>query len=221
MHRRMTLSVLAVSVMLTGMSCVNRSDVGAPPPIPTAESLNGGVGDGGADDESVLVRLETSKGDIDIAVHPAWAPNGSARFLELVEIGFYDDCRFFRVLPNFMAQVGISGDPNVHAKWGENTIQDDPVVESNQRGYVTFAKSGLPNSRSTQFFINFKDNSRLDSDRFSPFGRVVSGMDVALSLTSQYGETPSQPAITQNGNAYLNSQYPNLDFIKKAYVVQE
>jgi peptidyl-prolyl cis-trans isomerase A (cyclophilin A) len=216
MHRRMTLSVLAVSVMLTGMSCVKLSDVGAPP-IPTAEAIPGG----NVSDDTFLVRLETSKGNIDIEVHPAWAPNGAARFRELVEIGFYDECRFFRVLPNFMAQVGMNGDPQLHAKWSENTIKDDPVLESNLPGYVTFAKTGLPNSRSTQFFINYKDNSQLDSDRFAPFGKVVSGMDIALAINAEYRERPDQNAIRQIGNEYLKGQFPNLDFIKKAYVMQE
>lgn len=215
MHRRMTLSVLAVSVMMTGMSCVNRSDVGAPP-VPTAEALSGG-----AAEETFLVRLETSKGDIDIEVHPAWAPKGAARFRELVEIGFYDECRFFRVVPDFMVQVGMNGDPTLHAKWSENTIQDDPVLESNLPGYVTFAKTGLPNSRSTQFFINYKNNSSLDGQRFAPFGKVVAGMDVALSIESKYRELPDQNAIKAAGNEYLNSEFPDLDFIKKAYIVQK
>ena len=215
MHRRMTLSVLAVSVMLTGMSCVNRSDVGAPP-IPTAEATSGGVAD-----ETFLVRLETSKGNIDIEVHPAWAPRGAARFRELVEIGFYDECRFFRVVPNFMVQVGMNGDPSLHAKWSENTIKDDPVVQSNLPGFVTFAKTGLPNSRSTQFFINYKDNSQLDADRFAPFGKVVAGMDVALAINAKYRELPDQNAIRSAGNEYLKSEFPDLDFIKKASVVQD
>jgi cyclophilin family peptidyl-prolyl cis-trans isomerase len=211
----MTLSVLAVSVMLTGMSCVNRSDVGAPP-IPTADAGPGG----GVADETFLVRLETSKGNIDIEVHPAWAPKGAARFRELVEIGFYNECRFYRVIPDFMAQVGMNGDPALHAKWSNNTIQDDPVIESNQLGYVTFAKTGLPNSRSTQFFINYKDNSQLDSDRFAPFGMVVDGMDVALAINAKYRELPVQPTIAQQGNEYLKNEFPDLDFIQKASVVQ-
>ena len=217
MHRRMTLSVLAVSVMLTGMSCVNRSDVGTPP-IPTADAGPGGGG--GVVDETFLVRLETSAGNIDIEVHPAWAPQGAARFRELVEIGFYNECRFFRVLPNFMAQVGMNGDPALHAKWSNNTIQDDPVIESNQLAYVTFAKTGLPNSRSTQFFINYKDNSQLDSDRFAPFGKVVEGMDIALAINAKYRELPDQNAIRTAGNEYLKSEFPDLDFIQKASVVQ-
>ena len=214
MHRRMTLSVLAVSVMLTGMSCVNRSEVGAPP-IPTAEATSGGVAD-----ETFLVRLETSKGDIDIEVHPAWAPKGAARFRELVEIGFYDECRFFRVIPDFMVQVGMNGDPALHAKWSENTIDDDPVLESNLPGYVTFAKTNLPNSRSTQFFINYKNNSSLDGQRFAPFGKVVAGMDIALKINARYRELPDQNAIKAAGNEYLKSEFPDLDFIRKASVVQ-
>ncbi len=214
MHRRMTLSILAISVMLTGMSCVKRSDVGAPP-IPTADATSSGVAA-----EPFLVRLETSKGDIDIEVHPEWAPKGAERFRKLVEIGFYDECRFFRVVPNFMVQVGMNGDPALHAKWSENTIKDDPVLQSNLPGFVTFAKTGLPNSRSTQFFINYKDNSSLDADRFAPFGKVVAGMDVALSINAKYRELPDQNAIRSAGNEYLKSQFPDLDFIKKASVVQ-
>jgi len=215
MHRRMTLSVLAVSVMLTGMSCVNRSDVGAPP-VPTAEAVPGG----GVADDTFLVRLETSKGNIDIEVHPAWAPNGAARFRELVEIGFYNGCRFFRVVPDFMVQVGMNGDPALHSQWSENTIDDDPVLESNLPGYVTFAKTGLPNSRSTQFFINYGNNASLDGQRFAPFGKVVAGMDIALSIEAKYREMPDQNAIRSAGNEYLKIEFPDLDFIRKASVVQ-
>jgi cyclophilin family peptidyl-prolyl cis-trans isomerase len=217
MHRRMTLSVLAVSVMLTGMSCVNRSDVGAPPvPTATAEAVPGG----GVADDTFLVRLETSKGNIDIEVHPAWAPKGAARFLELVEIEFYNECRFFRVVPDFMVQVGMNGDPAFHTQWSENTIDDDPVLESNLPGYVTFAKTGLPNSRSTQFFINYGNNASLDGQRFAPFGKVVAGMDIALSIESKYREMPDQNAIRSAGNEYLKIEFPDLDFIRKASVVQ-
>lgn len=219
MHSRMTLSVIAVALMTTGMSCTNRSDVGAPP-VPTAEAVNGGATASGGGN-TFVVRLETSKGNIDIEVHPEWAPEGSKRFRELVEMGFYDECRFFRVVPDFMVQVGMNGDPQLHSKWADNTIQDDPVIESNQLGYVTFAKTGLPNSRSTQFFINYKDNSFLDRDRFAPFGKVVAGMDVALNIESKYREQPDQGAIRQMGNQYLQSQFPDLDFIKKASILSE
>lgn len=171
------------------------------------------------------VKLETSKGDVVIEVHPEWAPNGAGRFRELVELGFYDDCRFFRVIDGFMAQVGMNGDPALHAQWGDNNIPDDPVKQSNTRGFVTFAQTGMPNSRSTQFFISFGDNSFLDQQRFAPFGKVVEGMDVVESLYSGYGEGapngngPSQELIGKRGNEYLNSQFPMLDYIKTARIV--
>jgi len=221
MQSRMILSLFATSLMLTGMSCTNRSEISAPP-VPTAEAVSGsGSGPASADADTFVVRLETSKGNIDIEVHPEWAPRGARRFRELVETGFYDGCRFFRVLPDFMAQAGMNGDPQVHAKWADNTIPDDPVIESNQRGYVTFAKNSLPNSRSTQFFINFKDNSFLDSDGFAPFGKVVDGMEVASNIESKYREQPDQNMIRQQGNEYLKSRFPDLDFIRKASVLSE
>jgi cyclophilin family peptidyl-prolyl cis-trans isomerase len=114
----------------------------------------------------------------------------------------------------------MNGDPALHAKWSENTIDDDPVLESNLPGYVTFAKTGLPNSRSTQFFINYKNNAQLDGDRFAPFGKVVAGMDVALKMNAKYHEMPDQNTIRSAGNEYLKSEFPDLDFIKKASVVQ-
>ena len=123
------------------------------------------------------VKFETSVGDFVVEVNRDWSPNGADRFYNLVKNKFYDECRFFRVLDGFMAQVGINGNPVVQALWRDKTIKDDPVVESNKRGYVTFAKSGRPNSRSTQFYINYGDNSRLDRSGFSPFAKVVQGMD--------------------------------------------
>ena len=175
--------------------------------------------------ETYKVKLETSKGDIIIAVNRKWSPNGADHFYKLVKIGFYDDCRFFRVVKGFMAQVGMNGDPVVHKRWAEANIPDDPVVESNKRGYVSFANTGRPSSRSTQFFINYRDNSRLDGMLFSPFGKVVAGMDVADSLFSGYGERPSagggQQRISEGGNAYLNRVFPKLDYIKKATVIGE
>jgi len=127
----------------------------------------------GGEEGAYRVLLQTSNGAFVIEVHQDWAPHGAARFRELVEAGFYDDCRFFRVIRGFMAQVGINGDPAVQAEWRDKTIPDDPVVESNTRGRVTFATSG-PNSRTCQFFINFDDkNRRLDPDGFAPFGEVI------------------------------------------------
>lgn len=164
------------------------------------------------------VRLKTSKGDIVIEVHPDWAPQGAKRFRTLVESDFYDGCRFFRVLPGFMAQFGINGDPEVQKLWRDNNIPDDPRKKSNTRGMVTFAKSSLPNSRSTQVFINYGDNSRLDSDGFAPFGKVIEGMDVADRINSKHGEKPSQAKIQSEGNAYLNREFPDLDYIETATI---
>ena len=170
------------------------------------------------------VKLDTSAGPVVIDIHRDWAPQGADRFYNLVKNGFYDDARFFRVLDNFMAQVGINGDPAVQTHWKTATIQDDTVKQSNKRGFVTFAKSGAPNSRSTQIFINFKDNSNLDKIGFAPFGEVTTGMDVIDKLYSGYGEGapggkgPEQGKLQAEGNAYLNKDFPKLDYVKKATI---
>ena len=165
-------------------------------------------------------RLDTSQGVVVIDVHRDWSPLGADRFYNLVKNGFYDDCRFFRVLDGFMAQIGMNGDPAIQAVWGRTNMNDDPVKSSNKRGFVSFAKSSLPNSRSTQFFINFADNSNLDPQGFSPFGEVTTGMDVVDKLYSGYGRNnvPDQGRITAEGNAYLTKTYPKLDYIKKATI---
>jgi peptidyl-prolyl cis-trans isomerase A (cyclophilin A) len=171
------------------------------------------------------VRLDTSQGPVVIEVTRAWAPNGADRFYNLVKAGFYDDVRFFRVLSGFMAQLGINGDPSVSAVWRGATIADDPVKASNTRGMVTFATAG-PNTRTTQIFINYGDNSRLDADGFSPFGKVIEGMDVVEKLYAGYGEGtprgqgPDQGKLQREGNAYLQSGFPKLDYIKKATIVK-
>jgi peptidyl-prolyl cis-trans isomerase A (cyclophilin A) len=161
--------------------------------------------------------FETSKGNFVVEVHRDWAPKGADRFYNLVKNGFYDECRFFRVVPNFMVQFGINGDPQVQQVWRNANIQDDPVKQSNKKGYITFANAGA-NTRSTQVFINFKDNAFLDSQPFPPFGQVVSGMDVVEKISSQYGEKPNQGAIQTQGNAYLSKEFPNLDYVKKATI---
>lgn len=164
--------------------------------------------------------FETSAGNFVIEVHRAWAPNGADRFYNLVKNGFYDGCRFFRVMPNFMAQFGMNGSPSIQSVWANANIPDDPVKQSNKRGYVTFAQTPAPNSRSTQIFINFGDNGSLDSQRFAPFGRVVTGMDVVDKIYSGYGEQPNQGSIQMEGNAYLQKAFPKLDSIKKATIQQ-
>jgi peptidyl-prolyl cis-trans isomerase A (cyclophilin A) len=166
------------------------------------------------------VKFETTKGDFIVEVSPDWAPNGAAHLRELVDKQFYDGCGFFRNIPNFMVQFGMNGDPKVHAQWGDQNIPDDEVKQSNQRGFVTYAQTGAPDSRSTQLFINFKDNSMLDQQGFAPIGTVVEGMDVVDSLYKT-GENPqeTQGMIQQNGNEYLKKKYPELDYIKTARVV--
>jgi cyclophilin family peptidyl-prolyl cis-trans isomerase len=170
-----------------------------------------------AGEGSYQVTLATTRGDVVIEVFPGWAPKGAARFRELVEDGFFDGCRFFRVVPDFVVQFGINGDPAVHAKWDQK-IPDDPVTQNNKRGTLTFATSG-PNSRTTQLFISLKDNtSSLDPQGFSPFARVVSGMEFVDAITSEYRERPQQQIIEKEGNAYLEREFPNLDYVKTATI---
>jgi peptidyl-prolyl cis-trans isomerase A (cyclophilin A) len=165
-------------------------------------------------------KFTSTKGDFVVEAHRDWAPNGVDRFFNLVKLGFYDDTRCFRVVDGFMVQFGISGDPAVAAKWQEAGFPDDPVKQSNKRGFVTFAQRPTPNSRSTQVFINDSDtNARLDNS-FAPFARVVQGMDVVDSLYKGYGEAPNQALIQAQGNAYLDGQFPKLDGIKHAEIVK-
>ena len=173
--------------------------------------------------DSFRARFSTTKGDFVIAVHRAWAPLGADRFYNLVRSGFYDGVRFFRVIPGFMAQFGIHGDTAVNSAWRERVIRDDPMRRSNQRGMVTFATAGA-GTRTTQVFINYRDNSRLDGMGFAPFGQVVDGMAVVDSLYGGYGEGapngrgPDQMRMHIEGEKYLARQFPKLDKIKSARV---
>ena len=169
------------------------------------------------------VRLETSKGPIVIQLHRDWSPNGVDRFFQLVEEGYYSDVRFFRVVPRFVVQFGMHGDPATNAKWSAQQIQDDPVKQTNKRGTVTFAKAMSPNSRTTQIFINLTDNAAsLDPQGFAPIGTVVEGMSVIDGLYSGYGDEPTykQGEIAAGGNVFLKASYPKLDFIRSAKVVK-
>ena len=175
--------------------------------------------------DTYRAKFATSKGDFVIEVHRDWAPNGADRFYNLVQAGYYNDTRFFRVVSGFMAQIGIHGKPELNAIWREQQIPDDPVVKSNTRGFLSFATAG-PGTRTTQFFINYDDgNSRLDTMGFSPFGKVTSGMEVVDSLYAEYGEGapqgrgPNQGRIQGEGNAYLMRDFPQLDYVKEATVV--
>jgi peptidyl-prolyl cis-trans isomerase A (cyclophilin A) len=164
------------------------------------------------------VRFDTTAGVIEVEVHADWAPNGADRFYNLVKNGYYDGCRFFRVVPGFMAQFGINGDPSIQRNWENANIPDEQVKQGNTRGFITYAKSSAPNTRSTQVFINFKDNSFLNRQGFAPFGKVISGMEVVDKIYSGYGEKPDQGRIQAEGNAYLTKDFPKLDYIKKATI---
>lgn len=166
-------------------------------------------------------KISTTKGDFTLEITREWAPLGADRFYNMVKIGYFNDVAFFRNVKGFMVQFGIHGDPAVNTAWRSSTLQDDPVVQSNLPGFITYAKTSLPNSRSTQFFINFGNNARLDGMGFAPFGKVVEGMNIVESLFNGYGETPSQAqgAIQSQGNAFLRDNFPNLDYIKSAAIV--
>lgn len=176
--------------------------------------------------ETYRVRVTTTEGDFVLQVNRAWSPNGADRFYNLVQVGFFDDIACFRVVEGFMCQFGIHGDPKVGQAWMPARIEDDPVVESNRRGTISFATAG-PGTRTTQLFINKVDNAMLDGMGFSPFGRVVEGMDVVDKLHAGYGEGaprgrgPDQGRIQREGNAYLKASFPELDYITGAEVLEE
>ncbi|HEX8879996.1 MAG TPA: peptidylprolyl isomerase [Candidatus Acidoferrum sp.] len=172
--------------------------------------------------ETFAVKFETTRGDFTINVTRAWAPLGADRFYNLIKHHFYDNMVVYRVVPGFVVQFGISSYPAVAAVWSNANIKDDPVTQSNKRGYVTYAKSPEPNSRSTQIFISFKDNAFLDSQGFAPFGVIdAEGMKVVEMLYDQYADQPTgeQGEITKLGKAYLDRKYPKLDVIKHATLV--
>jgi peptidyl-prolyl cis-trans isomerase A (cyclophilin A) len=165
------------------------------------------------------VLFDTSKGEFTVTVTRNWSPKGADRFYNLVKNGYYDDCRFFRVVKGFMVQFGINGNPQLNEVWRAERFEDDKVKESNARAYITFAKTNQPDTRTTQLFINYADNSFLDSQGFSPLGQITEGMEVIDSINDEYGEKPDQRRIQLEGNAYLEKAFPNLDFIKTAIII--
>ncbi|HOV60867.1 MAG TPA: peptidylprolyl isomerase [Candidatus Hydrogenedentes bacterium] len=165
------------------------------------------------------VKFTCTNGEFVIECHKDWAPLGAERFYRLVREGFYDNAAFFRVVPGFVVQFGLAADPAVTNKWRNKRIQDDPVTQSNREAYISFASAG-PNTRTTQVFINLADNSRLDGMGFAPFGKVISGMEVVKAINSRYREQPNQGMITMEGNAYLEKNFPGLDYIRKAALVK-
>jgi peptidyl-prolyl cis-trans isomerase A (cyclophilin A) len=168
--------------------------------------------------DNYKVQFTTTKGNIVIEIHRDWAPLGAERFYNLVRNGFFTDAAFFRVVPNFIVQFGLGANPAVNAVWQKANIRDDLVKESNKRGTLTFATAG-PNTRTTQLFINLKDNGPLDAQGFSPFGMVVEGMDVVDKIYPGYGERPDQGRITAEGKAYVDKNFPQLDRITAAKVL--
>jgi peptidyl-prolyl cis-trans isomerase A (cyclophilin A) len=170
------------------------------------------------------VNFDTSAGSFVVTVHREWAPHGADRFYNLVKNGFYDNARFFRAIPNFMVQFGIHGDPAISKVWRDARLPVDKVTESNRRGFITYAMGASPDTRTTQVFINFRNNTNLDAMGFAPFGEVTSGMDVVDKIFTGYGEGaprgngPDQGRIQAEGNAYLMKSFPKLDYIKKATI---
>ena len=168
--------------------------------------------------DSYKVQFTTTKGNVVIEVHRDWAPLGADRFYNLVRNGFFNDAAFFRVVPNFIVQFGLGPNPSVNKVWQNANFRDDPVKESNKRGTLTFATAG-PNTRTTQLFINLKDNAPLDAQGFAPFGTVVEGMDIVDKIYPGYGERPAQDKITSEGKPYIDKNFPQLDRITAAKVL--
>jgi peptidyl-prolyl cis-trans isomerase A (cyclophilin A) len=175
--------------------------------------------------QSFQVEFETTKGFFVVQVEREWAPRGADRLFNLTKIGFFEDVAFFRAIEGFVVQFGVSGDPEINREWSIARIKDDPVKTSNKRGYLTFAMAG-PNSRTTQLFISLRDNSDLDSQGFAPIGRVITGISVVESLHTGYGELaprgkgPRPKVLNARGNQYLKMQFPELDYIKRARILE-
>lgn len=213
----------ALSVVLALAACGGAEDAGeraAPDPLLRPERFT-------ATAPAVFqARFETTAGPFVVEVHRDWAPLGADRFYNLVRAGFFDDTRVYRVLEGFVAQFGLSGDPYVNQAWKTEYLVDDPVVRENTRGTLTFAKGGR-HTRTTEVFINLRDNPSLDGEGFAPFGEVVEGMDVVDTFHSGYGdgpprgEGPYQAMVEARGNAYLDAEFPDLTHIERAVIVDE
>src|SRR5215207_5319945 len=204
MHFRLVASLLTLTVALPLAVACGRDR--------TPEVVAGPAPD------SFRVAMATSKGDLVVAVYKAWSPHGADRFYQLVSEGFFDDQRFFRVIPQYIAQFGASGDPERNDRWDDAKIPDDPRTQSNVRGTLSFAAEA-PNTRSHQLFFNVKDNPKLDPQNFIPIGRVVEGMSVLDALYDDYGDTPKFRLVATLGNEYLQRMFPRLDYIKTARVI--
>jgi peptidyl-prolyl cis-trans isomerase A (cyclophilin A) len=201
-----------LTAMMCGVALAQTKTGAAKPDLMVPSSLKAKA------PETFVAKLTTTKGDVVIRVTRAWAPRGADRFYNLVRAGFFTDAAFFRVIPGFMAQFGISAKPAVAAVWQKANIVDDPVTQTNKRGMITFATAG-PNTRSTQFFINYGNNAGLDSQGFAPFGEVIEGMDVVDKINPEYREQPDQGKTQSQGKAYLDRYFPRLDRILSAAIV--
>lgn len=202
--RRFVLAVCTASFAALCLSCGSAKETAKAQPAPA----------------EFKARLQTTKGDVVVLVHRDWSPIGADHFYELTKMGFFNDNAFFRTVPGFIIQWGMNGDPKVNKDWSVITIKDDPPKVSNKVGTVVFAKTGEPNSRSTQLFINLGDNSgSLDSQGFTPFGEVIQGMDNVMKIDMEYGEQPNQAAIADIGAPYLEEHFPRLDYVKKTTII--
>jgi len=224
-HKNTPALLALLALPLISVACKEKSppvpsqDAAVPAPLPPSTPSDA------TSPDSFRVKFVTTKGNFTVEVKRAWAPKGADRFYRLVSEGYFKDVRFFRVLPGFMAQFGLSGNPALNAKFDSLRIADDPVTQSNKRGRLTFATAG-PNTRSNQFFINYADNVSLDGQGFSPIGTVIDGMKVVDAMYGGYGEGapngtgPSQELIQTQGNEYLQRAFPKLDYIKSATIVK-
>ena len=219
------LSALTLCILLPPGSA--QAQAHAPRPKPTASKPSTATAGPSLLDPASLtakapadfkVKFATSAGDFTVEVHRDWAALGADRFYNLVRRGFFTNASFFRVVPGFVVQFGLSADPAVNKAWDQATIHDDPVKQSNKRATLVFATAG-PNTRTTQLFINFANNSRLDGMGFAPFGEVIDGMDKVDRIYAGYGEQPSQDLITAQGDAYISHNFPKIDKIKLARVL--
>jgi peptidyl-prolyl cis-trans isomerase A (cyclophilin A) len=235
--RRLAIAAVALSLLTACTKepdeTVTRTRLSTPEGAPSAETASPGEGtllspprDDLRAPDAFTVAFDTTKGELIVDFERSLSPHGADRIYTMVKLGYFQDVAFFRVVSGFMAQVGIHGDPAVNAVWRERNMPDDPVKTSNARGTVTFAKSSLPNSRSTQVFFNYVDNARLDGMGFAPVGKVRD-MKPVDSLYSGYGEGapmgrgPNQGRVQLEGNAYLAEEFPELDYIKSARILEK
>jgi len=212
--------VLVVSSVVLGAVALAAAQTAAPKPAAANRLLSPATLTAKAP-ETFKVKFDTTKGVVMLEVHRDWAPRGADRFYNMARNGFFSGVRFFRVIPNFMAQFGINGNPAVNAAWDKVRLMDDPpAMQHNVRGMLTYGTTGQPNSRGTQLFINYKDNSYLDAQGFVPIGQVTDGMEAVDMLNAEYGAQVQnqQGRIVAEGNKFLMASFPKLDYIKTATV---